>query len=376
MAQPSLFDALEAPEIGDEIPFAVALLGFGSLHGLGQKGLQSLVNRFGDGIGQAFIQNKAELSSTLKDCGISGADKFATLIDSDRPNILRTATDQLKRLGDRNVHVLPPSRLPQSLRSIEADAPKWLFVEGQVDALDTRPVIAVVGTRQPTERGRYATRIISRILSAYPVVMVSGLADGIDCEAHYHSLQYGVRNVAFLGHGINLVFPEGTAEIRQSIIARGGAVVSEYMPDQHYQRRLFVERNRLQAALADMVIPVEAAATSGTAHTIRFARRYSKPLVGMRWEGANGILDNLRENNDCLIDILTPGGQQQLDALIKTVLCARGVDAYPFRNLEQQALREFGSRSYTEADLQRLVQVISTAGLPRKPLEPPTDGTS
>ncbi len=65
MAQPSLFDALEAPEIGDEIPFAVALLGFGSLHGLGQKGLQSLVNRFGDGIGQAFIQNKAELSSTL-----------------------------------------------------------------------------------------------------------------------------------------------------------------------------------------------------------------------------------------------------------------------------------------------------------------------
>lgn len=373
MKQPSLFgDEPDTPE--SSVPFAIALLGLGSLKGLGQKGLQSLVTRFGEGIGRVFQQPEPELLITLKDSGISGADKFAAAIAKDSSSIIREAEAELVRLEERNIHLVPPSRLPERLRSINGDAPKWLFVEGKANTLDNRPVIAVVGTRQPTEQGCEAARIIAKILAPYPVTLVSGLADGIDCQAHYHSLHNGVKNLAFLGHGINLVFPEETADIRRSIIERGGAVVSEYMPGQHYQKKQFVERNRLQAALADIVIPVEAATASGTAHTIRFARRYARQLVGMTWNGANGIVDDLRANNDRLIDIFTSAGQKELDQLVKNVLTAERADTYPFKNIERTALQEFGNRTYTEADVHRLVDTLSKAALRKKTQEPPTDG--
>lgn len=379
MKQPSLFD--DEPDTAEQagpppIRFEMALVALGCVKGLGQKGLQSLVTRFGDELGTALTQSEAELGITLKDCGISGSDKFAAEIAKDPSALLSRAEEELKYLEDRNIRVVPPSRLPARLRSINGEAPKWLFVEGNPDVLSTRPVVAVVGTRNPSEQGCEAARIVATILAPYPILMVSGLAEGIDCQAHYHSLNFGVKNLAFLGHGVNLVFPEDTAEIRRTIVRNGGAVVSEYMPSQHYQKRQFVERNRLQAALADVVIPVEAAASSGTAHTIRFARRYARPLVGMNWKGANGIVDDLRANSDRLINIFTSAGQKELDSLMKELLSAEQAETYPFKNLERLALREFGNRTYSEADVQRLVEAITKAALPKKPQEPPTHGAT
>lgn len=374
--QPTLFDVDDPPVPSQTptVPFGVALLALGSLNGLGQKGLHSLVTRFGDDLGRVLLQPHAELTTTFKESGINGADKFAATVASNPSEIIQKAESELRWLEGRNVRVVPPSRLPERLRSINGDSPKWLFVEGKVDVLDNRPVVAVVGTRNPTEEGCEAARIIATILAPYPVLMVSGLAEGIDCNAHYHSLNMGVTNLAFLGHGINLVFPEETADIRRTIVEKGGAVVSEYLPKQHYQKRQFVERNRLQAALADLVIPVEAAASSGTAHTIRFARRYHRPLVGMNWKGANGIVDDLRANKDRLVDIFTSAGQKELDQLVKDIVVARNADPYPFKNLERVALREFANRTYTEADVHRLVQALTKVALPQKPQEPPTDG--
>lgn len=375
--QKSLFDDGDEPPFQSDVlafPFGVGLLALGSIHGLGQKGLQCLVTRYGDNVGRVLLQSEAELVTTFKECGISGADKFTTTITSDPTGIIKRGEEELRRLQDRNIHIVPPSKLPERLRSINGDAPKWLFVEGSVEALTNRPVVAVVGTRNPTETGREAARIVATILAPYPVLMVSGLAEGIDCQAHYHSLHFGVKNLAFLGHGINLVFPEDTADIRRTIIEKGGAIVSEYMPGQSYQKRQFVERNRLQAALADIVIPVEAAAASGTAHTIRFARRYARTLVGLNWQGANGIVDDLRANNDRLIDIFTSAGQKELDQMVKGILTAERADTYPFKNLERLALREFGNRTYSEVDVQRLIEALTKATLPKKSQEPPTDG--
>ena len=101
-------------------------------------------------------------------------------------------------------------------------------------------------------------------------------------KPHRTSVSEGVRNLAFLGHGINIVFPQETAQTRDRILKAGGAVATEYLPNEHYQKRYFVERNRLQAGLADFVIPVEAHPTGGTAHTVRFARQLGKPVIGIR----------------------------------------------------------------------------------------------
>jgi DNA protecting protein DprA len=377
MPRHTLFgDELDGPDDAAKLPFAVVLLALASIKGLGQKGIESLVSRFGDGIGRIFGEREKDLTETLKSCGIAGADKFANIIREFSPQLLERGEQELVYLGIRNVHVIRPSALPERLRSINGDSPKWLFVEGAVAALDTRPVVAVVGTRHPSEQGMEAARIIARVLSPYPVLVVSGLAEGIDGQVHYHSLHFGVKNVAFVGHGINLTFPEVTAPLRHDIVAQGGAVVSEYLPGQTYQKRQFVARNRLQAAIADLVIPVEAAATSGTAHTIRYARRYGRPLVGMVWKGANGIVDDLRENNDRLIDIFSSAGQRELDQIIKDILTAEKADTYPFKRLERSITQEIGNRTHTEADIQRLIDTIQKTAAKRKQQEPPPNGTT
>ncbi|MFO0938348.1 MAG: DNA-processing protein DprA [Gemmataceae bacterium] len=372
MRQPTLFGDDE--DIGPKLPFSVALLALGSLKGLGQKGLQGLVKQFGECVGNVIFQTEAEITNTFKSCGIAGADKFAALITNDQSKIVKEAEEELSLLKARNIHVIPPSRIPERLRTINGDSPKWLFVEGSVAVLDNRPIIAVVGTRKPSEFGIEATRIIAGILAPYPVLVVSGLADGIDGHAHQQTLHHGMKNIAFLGHGINFTFPEGTSDLRRQIVATGGAVVSEYLPSQHYQKRQFVERNRLQAALADIVIPVEAAATSGTAHTINFARRYARPLVGMNWKGANGIVDDLKANNDKLIDIFTTVGRRELDQVIKDILVAKNVDPYPFKNLEKTILKDIGNRTHTPADIQRLIDAINKVANQTNPQESPSDG--
>lgn len=357
-----------------EISFSIALLALGSIRGLGQKGLQSLVAKFNEDVGTILTQSHCELAATLKACDISGSEKIAAAVTVESKALVGKAEEELKQLKARNIHIVSPSCLPDRLRSINGDSPKWLFVEGDVNVLTNRPVVAVVGTRSPTEKGLDAARIITTIISAYPVLLVSGLAEGIDCQAHCVSLQQKVKNLAFLGHGINLVFPQTTSDVRHEILMKGGAVVSEYMPDQHFQKRQFVERNRLQAALADIVIPVEAKATSGTAHTIRFARRYSRQLIGMTWQGANGIVDDLRANNDQLINIFTSSGQKQLDALVRGLLAPENADAYPFKNLERAAQQEFSNRDFTQEHLNRLLEAITRDAQLRKTQEPTTDG--
>src|SRR5581483_3610411 len=179
-----------------------------------QKGIESLVGRFGEGVGRIFGEQEADLAETLKGCGIAGADKQAAIISQFGPELLERGEKELARLADRNIRVIGPSALLERLRTIDGVSPKSLFVEGRVSALDTRPVVAVVGTRQPSELGLEAARIIARVLAPYPVMVVSGLAEGIDGQVHYHSLHLGGKIVAFLGHGINLTFPETTAGLR------------------------------------------------------------------------------------------------------------------------------------------------------------------
>lgn len=370
----TLFDQIEPGFAEPAIPFAVALLALGSVKGLGQKAIHTLVGCFGDDLGKVLSLNQADLAATFRECGIG--EKFATVVHQETRFLLDQAEQELRELEARRIRVVSPMLLPDRLRSINGDAPHWLFVEGDEKLLHSRPVIAVVGTRNPSETGMEAARVIATILSPYPVVLVSGLAEGIDSQAHQASLQRGVKNVAFLGHGINLVFPESTADVRREIIQRGGAVVSEYLPNQSYQKRQFVARNRLQAAMADIVIPVEAAASSGTAHTIRFARRYYRTLLGVTWNGAQGVVEDLQEADDQIVEIFTSAGQRELDTVIQRLLASEKADTYPFKNLERMVKRELCNRTYTRDDVARLVDAINRESQLRKPQEPPNNGTA
>ena len=344
------------------IPFDAALMALGTVRGLGHKGLQVLVRHFGENLGAIFALNDDDIKGLLADHKLSNCTKIALTIAHSSDDLLAEGGEQLRQLAARRVKILSPSQLPERLSRLGTESPKWLFVEGDETLLAAHPTVAVVGTRKPTDLAYRATNAVCHVLSSYPLVVVSGLADGIDGEAHSSSMNRGMKNVAFLGHGINITFPEQTSGIRADIIKQGGAVVSEYMPDQSYQKHQFVERNRLQAALADLVIPVEAAAASGTAHTARFARKYGRRIVGVRWNGAIGIVEDLAKAGDEVVDVLTASGQKQLDAIVQSVLEAFGRSMYPFQALERQIAREMNGRTFRPEDVTTLAEAIHRLG--------------
>jgi DNA protecting protein DprA len=188
----------------------------------------------------------------------------------------RELRDALHERGVVVIHQSHPS-FPSQLRNID-DPPLWLFVQGDPTVLARRSV-ATVGTRNPTSDGIALASIIGDCLPEFGSVIVSGLADGIDQIMHIRSMKWGVPTVAVLGTGIFSNFPSGSESIREQICQQGGAVVTEYLPRDSYSAKNFVRRNRIQAGLASVVIPVEWQEKGGTAHTVRYAYEAKRKLV-------------------------------------------------------------------------------------------------
>lgn len=159
--------------------------------------------------------------------------------------------------------------------------PKKLFVRGDIGAVADKKLIAVVGSRKCTSYGKAACRSLIEGLRGYPVVIVSGLALGIDSVAHEAALDAGITTLSFPGSGLdwNVIYPAQHKGLAENILRAGGALVSEYKPDQRGALWTFPQRNRLMAGIADLTIVVEAEAKSGTLITARLATEYNK-IVG------------------------------------------------------------------------------------------------
>jgi len=339
------------------VTFEVALLGLSTVRGLGRKGLRALIDGLEGNLERVWWTAPEYIEKTLAKAKIPGAEKIAREIADSAPALVEHGQKKVDDLSRKEIHVIPSWQLPLQLREIP-DAPRWLFVQGNLDVLQHRPAVAVVGTRKPTSQGERAAAIVAKMLAAYPILLVSGLAEGIDKEAHKTSLQEGVLNLAFLGHGINLIFPAETKEIRQQIVERGGVVATEYLPDEHYQRSYFVERNRLQAAMADLVIPVEAGLKGGTAHTVRFARKYRRAMLGIRWKNADGLLDELQRDGYPIIDIFAPGGRRKLDGILRDLAERAGHETYALSLIERRLINEAKSRNVRVQDVKRLTETL------------------
>jgi DNA processing protein len=170
---------------------------------------------------------------------------------------------------------LADTRYPARLRAI-ANPPPVLCVEGDPAALSAESALAIVGTRGCTPYGIAVARALGRGLAQAGVVVVSGLARGIDSHAHRGALSGGPRpgggrTVAVLAHGLSFTAPPSNRELRSEIVARGGAVVSAW-PDSFEPRPwTFPERNAWISGLADGVVVVEAPRRSGALHTVSAA---------------------------------------------------------------------------------------------------------
>ena len=165
---------------------------------------------------------------------------------------------------------------PERLNQLPG-GPIALLVEGN-RALLSRRGVAVVGARACTAYGRLHAREISAAVAAAGGVVISGMAAGIDAEAHVAAEG---ATVAVLGQGLGAGMAVWQRRLRAQILERGGLVVSEFPPGQIADRWTFPVRNRVIAALAEVVVVVEAAAQSGTRGTVEHALRYGRDVLAV-----------------------------------------------------------------------------------------------
>jgi len=148
--------------------------------------------------------------------------------------------------------------------------PTRLFYRGQLPHPDSI-CIAIIGTRKATAQGKIMAQRIARDLAANGIVIVSGLAIGIDTVAHKGALEASGKTIAVLANGLDNVYPAQNTSLASDLLAHGGAILSEYPTGTPAYPNQFLERNRIVSGLCVATIVVEAPERSGTLATARFA---------------------------------------------------------------------------------------------------------
>ena len=168
---------------------------------------------------------------------------------------------------------------PERLKEIY-DPPPVLWVRGDTSLL-ARPAIAVVGTRKPSPYGSGVAEMLSRDLAVRGLLIVSGMARGIDSCAHRGALAARMPTVAVWGTGIDVVYPKENKKLAEEILAAGGAIVSELPMGTFPAPQNFPRRNRILSGLSVAVLVVEASENSGTRVTARCAAEQNRDLFAV-----------------------------------------------------------------------------------------------
>jgi DNA processing protein len=168
---------------------------------------------------------------------------------------------------------------PERLKEIY-DPPPVLWVRGPA-ALLSRPGIAIVGTRHPSPYGAGMAEILARDLAVRRLLIISGMARGVDSCAHKGALAARMQTVAVWGTGIDVVYPKENKKLAEEILALGGAIVSELPMGTFPAPQNFPRRNRILSGLSVAVLVVEAAENSGTRVTARCAAEQNRDLFAV-----------------------------------------------------------------------------------------------
>ena len=199
---------------------------------------------------------------------------------------------------------------PSILREIH-DPPYVLYARGEIT--DFQPAVAIVGTRAPSHYGREMAFTISRDLSMSGISIVSGLARGIDTEAHRGALEGKSKTVAVLGCGIDTIYPKENKALSEKI-ALQGCMISEFPPGTPPDAKNFPRRNRIISGLSLGIVVIEAAMRSGAMITARLAGEQGRMCMALpgvatniRSKGPHSLIRNgatlVQDANDVLLEI-------------------------------------------------------------------------
>lgn len=250
----------------------ILLFALSSINGVGAHLWQEIIKKMGSakkvysstkGDLREIISNEKIISAILEKDGVKDAEKLFL---------------NHKKKGVKVVSYFDDD-YPARLRNINKP-PCFLFILGE-NNLNSRRVVSVIGTRYPSSYGRENTAKFLEGLSEYGVLVMSGLAYGIDVIAHKHALKYGMKTAAIIAGGVDRLYPAEHKPIAEEMINNGGCVVSESPLGTEPEKYLFPARNRIIAGCSDAVLIIEAGHKSGTIITAICANDFDREVFAV-----------------------------------------------------------------------------------------------
>lgn len=316
------------------------------------------------GSATAIMEHRHDIREVLHDATPRLTEALRDVSDA-----LRRAEAEIKFDEAHNIKplVIGDSNYPERMRECD-DAPIVLFYRGTAN-LNKRRIVAIVGTRHCTVYGQDIIRRFTEELKERcpEVLIVSGLAYGVDIHAHRNALKNGIETVAVLAHGLDYIYPTAHRDTAAEMLNHGG-LITEFMTATNADKKNFVRRNRIIAGLADATILVESAAKGGGLITTDIAQSYGRDVfafpgnVGMPYsEGCNNLI---RDNRATLItnaeDFVNAMGWDE-DCMLKEAR-KKGIERqlFPELNADEQKIVELLSHNN---DLQTNIITVKT-GLP------------
>ncbi|HLP87227.1 MAG TPA: DNA-processing protein DprA [Nostocaceae cyanobacterium] len=251
-------------------------LAWSQIPGVGPVLLQRLHQHFGS-LEAAWLASSAQLRQ-VEGLGYKILEKVVQERSRLQPQQLLIEHQQ------KNPHFWTPAdpEYPHLLKETPSPPP-ILYYRGQIDLqenLGQKPLVGIVGTRQPSEYGLKWTRQISTALAKNGFTVVSGMAEGIDTESHQAAMKAGGRTIAVLGTGVDVIYPQKNLDLYKQIL-NSGFVVSEYPARTPPNRLHFPRRNRIIAGLSRAVLVMEAPLKSGALITADFANEFGRDVYAL-----------------------------------------------------------------------------------------------
>ena len=181
------------------------------------------------------------------------------------------------------------------------DSPMMLYYKGNAD-LNAEKTVGIVGTRNITDYGRYVVEKLIEDLATDNVMIISGLAYGVDAAAHRAALKYDLATVGVLGHGMQTIYPAENRKLSTNMIEKGG-ILTEFVSGTQPDRENFPKRNRIVAGMVDCLVVIESALKGGAMITAEIANSYDREVFAMPGrvgdiysEGCNQLIKTNKAN--------------------------------------------------------------------------------
>ncbi len=214
----------------------------------------------------------------IQDLGISG--EFSKRMKS--PEFFKEAQDIIEYCIENDIRIITrdSGEYPECLRHITLP-PRILFAKGAYLNIDNEVAVSVVGCRKPTDQGKSFARLVGKALGENNITVISGMAEGIDGQAHKGALDGGGKTIAVLAGSVDHIYPQCHEKLYRDILDNGGTILSERPPKTPVRKYFYQQRNRIITGLSYGTVFVEGKEGSGTSITARLALDDNKDIFAV-----------------------------------------------------------------------------------------------